>query len=728
VPDTVDGTRFALDNGVSVVSATLQADQRTVYLVTTPQPVGTTLTLTVNGVADLSGNPIAPNSTILVAAPALPPAVVSNVGSLADGYELVYSLDIPIVSKFNSVSDPYYFNQSLSTGSFDRVAYYMELVSQNINILPPNNAVTQYVWTAMDAFTTSRKKIGVPTVASTAVFQQYVSNLVVKSNVSGVSNGTYVAGGNIEFWPSNYAEGNTANIPNASATTFDFGDSGGSSTAGHGCMQVHNWAAKQTVFAFNRWGSDNSTTEMGIGNQPSGNQDWTHAANANTYTRRTLHVMARPSAPRLPYDTDTTAPTLSSAFSSRALNKVVLAFSETLSERSAIEGSFALNNGVTVSRATLQSDKRSILLSTSPLTAGQTYQVTVSGVRDRSANGNVIAAGSTATFATPAAGIPSVLSNVPEIGSYDLIYQLAISNTTFYANGCNYTIDESRFGATQAFDRVAYCMELTGTNGVAKWVYVSMTAFTNDLSKIGVPTANRGAMFQQYVSNLNVYASLNVAGVSVTTGEGIPVGNIEFWPSTYGTSNDKNVSGANAFTYDFGDGGSPNGTTAGYGSMQIHNFAAGQSIMALNHFGSDNYVPAIGIGNNPVIGSDPDWTATLNASTYSVKNLYVLVHWNTLPPSQGAGPEIFVQPQSRTTFAGKNVSFYVQAAGATTYQWRCNGVWIPNATRSVLELAPAVRSNAGTYDVLVYSASGSYTVSQSATLSFLPPGTLLRLR
>ena len=723
-PDTVDGTRFALDNGVSVISATLQSDQRTVYLVTTPQPNGTTLTLTVNGVVDLAGNSIAANSTITVAPPTLPPTLLANVGGLADGYKLVYSLDIPLNGTFNGSVDPYYYNQSLATGSFDRVAYYMELVSQNINILPPNNATTQYVWTAMDAFTQNRNQIGVPTVASAAVFQQYVSNLVVKSNVSGVSNGTYVAGGNIEFWPSSYTAANTANIPGASGSTYDFGDSGGTSTAGYGSMQVHNSGAKQTLFALNNWGTDGNRLDIGIGNQTTGNPDWTQINNAANYSRRILHVMIRPTGPIVPIIVDTNAPTLSSALASRSLDKVSLTFSETLSDRAALDGTFALNNGVSVYGATLLSDKKTIILATSPLTAGQTYVVTVSGVRDRSANGNLIAAGSTAAFTIPLPGLPAVLTNVPEISGYSLIYQLAVGNTNNYANGCNYTVDESRFSVTQSYDRIAYCMELVTAGGASNWVYVSMDAFSPDITKIGVPTANRGAMFQQYVSNLNVYAS---ALASVTTGTGIPAGNIEFWPSDYSQGNTLNIPGASATTYDFGDGGA-SGTSAGHGSMQVHNFAAGQTIFSMVHFGRDGYVPGLGIGNNPIwTNNDPDWTFTLNAATYSVKNIYVLVRWSALPPSQGVGPDIFVQPQPTAKFSGQKATFYVQAVGATAYQWRFNGQWIPGATRSVLELTPATRSNMGSYDVLVYNGSG-YTVSQSAALTIFPVGTHMILR
>ena len=77
------------------------------------------------------------------------------------------------------------------------------------------------------------------------------------------------------------------------------------------------------------------------------------------------------------------------------------------------------------------------------------------------------------------------------------------------------------------FDRIAYCLDLTTTDGVRTWVYVSMDAFTYDIGKIGVPIYQRGAEYQQKVANMNVYAS---EGANVTTGTGIETGNIEFWP------------------------------------------------------------------------------------------------------------------------------------------------------------------------------------------------------
>ncbi len=934
---SVEGTRFALDNGVSVLSATLLPDLRTVCLTTTPQPFGVSLTLTVGGIRDTSpaANAVPAGTTLAVTKYEVPPEVAANAGTLANGYTLIYALDIPTVGNFNASPAFYRYDQGLAAGVFDRVAYYVEL--QKID------GTFQYVWVSMDAFTNRADKLGVPTAASGAVYQRHVSNLDVASNVAGITNGTGLAGGSLEFWASDYTATNSAAIPGASDTVCDFGDSIGSAVAGSGSMQIHNSTFGHTLFALNKWGKDGVTLEMGIGNQSTGNKDWTGAANAASFTRRTLYVLIRPVAPpalppevtaRVPgatgyhlaytidlptngsfntssptyysvnnttnglpdlfsriayylelqsgsdptqfiwtamdaftadarrigvptnnchfqqrvtrldvlsnvdgiangmglatgniefwpldygssnasnvpnassstYDLgdvyygtgdygsmqvhnygatqtlfavnnfnnnhplcigigncpsptnggvdwtfktnadtynhrrlhvfvlpggnfsapDTTRPTLVNVAASRSLNQVAIGFSRTLADNAATPSFFTLNNGATVTGARLLPSKKDVVLTTSALTAGQAYTVSVTGVRDRS-SGNLILPGSTISFIAPTASeTTSSLTNVTEAATYTLIYQLAISNTVNYVpGGAPYSVDESRFMQAQPFDRVAYCLDLKGTNGVSQWVYVSMNAFTNDLTKIGVPTTERGVIFQQYVSNMNVYASANAA---VTTGVGITAGNIEFWPCNYNQSNSKGITGANGGTYDFGDNPTGTGTNAGHGCMQVHNYLAAHTILSMTHFGYNGITPGLGIGNNTST-ADPDWTLTYSAPAYAMKNLYVLAHAVSQSEGTGTQPDIWTQPQSRHVRAGEPVVFSVFSPTATSYQWRKNGVSIPGATQSSLEFNPAEVADAGRYDVLVCSAGGT-ALSNSATLSVTRIGMMVIL-
>lgn len=302
---------------------------------------------------------------------------------------------------------------------------------------------------------------------------------------------------------------------------------------------------------------------------------------------------------------------------------------------------------------------------------------------------------------------------------------LAVSNTVSYANGAQYLTDESKFQRIQPFDRVAYCMELV-TNGVTKWVWVSMDAYTNDLSMIGVPTADRDDPFiQQYVSNLNVYASDNVANTTVTTGL-VAAGNIEFWSSNYGAGNSKSIPNASAANYDFGDDrGSNRG--AGHGSMQVHNFAQSQTVFSLISFGSNGRTPGLGIGNNPLAGNDPDWTFTYNARTYSAKNIYILARQGVPRGTSGARPDIWNQPEplSLRILVGGSATFSVYSPNATAFQWRKNGVCIPGATSAWLEIRPAALTDSGVYEAVVYGTGTSCVLTRGSTLSVLSAGTIM---
>ncbi len=282
---------FSLDGGVDILRLSFGDDHHEVVLDTTFHPDDTPLTLTVNGARDTSpnANPIAPDSTIAVAEatiPALPTEVATNVGVASDGYELVYSLNIPTTGNFNA-GNPYAVDLSDAPGPFSRIAYYVETER--------SGQAPEFVWVAMDAFATSKGAIGIPTAASGAVFQQPVANMEVISNVAGVETGSGLTGGNLEFWPTNYTQPNGAGVPGASDATYDFGDTRTASGT-HGSMQVHNAAEAQTIFAMNNWGADGNPIALGLGNQPSGNPDWTFANNAGTYTRRVLHVMVLPEA------------------------------------------------------------------------------------------------------------------------------------------------------------------------------------------------------------------------------------------------------------------------------------------------------------------------------------------------------------------------------------------------------------------------------------------------
>nr|MDQ2732858.1 sialate O-acetylesterase [Armatimonadota bacterium] len=189
----------------------------------------------------------------------------------AKDYRLVYDLDL---SKLAHDITYDVDDRAKVAGPFDRIAYFLELQK-------PGEPV-QYVYASMDAFTTDLAKIGIPTLASGAVFQQKVKNVNVISNAAGIVNGNGLQGCNIEFWPHNYDAPNTIGIPNASNDTYDFGDHMVDPADGYGSMQVHNYEAKQTLFGINHWVAG-PNADLGIGNSDGKSFDWTFAANGAQY-------------------------------------------------------------------------------------------------------------------------------------------------------------------------------------------------------------------------------------------------------------------------------------------------------------------------------------------------------------------------------------------------------------------------------------------------------------
>ena len=203
----------------------------------------------------------------------------------AKEYKLVYALDPTKPQAINNNADIRYDvdNKTDITGQIVSIAYFMKLT---------RGGNDSYVFVSMDPFTLDVKKIGVPVKAVGERFQTKVKNLLVKSNVPGVANGSFPEG-NIEFFDCNYAQQNAAAIPGASDATFDFGDKMDTNQSpGYGCMQVHNFTQKQTVFSFNQWPAG-SNCDLGIGNSPTGNPDWTFRSNAKEYQAGTLLILVK---------------------------------------------------------------------------------------------------------------------------------------------------------------------------------------------------------------------------------------------------------------------------------------------------------------------------------------------------------------------------------------------------------------------------------------------------
>ena len=941
-PDSVTPTSFAFTGGIVLKSYSVLPDGRTVRLLMSRMPADQQTSVTIANIRDVSGNKMVSDTRTLTPT-GVPASIASRVGSLANGYELVYLSDIPIRGNANS-TNAYQVDFSSRQGSFDRVAYYMELVGAN-------GTTTQYVWVAFDPLTQDKKKIGFPTTASGAIWQQKLTNMDVVANVSGITNYTACAYGNIEFWPTDYVQNNALVIDNANSSYFDFGDER-KTTGTHGSMQIHNFRDMVTLFAINNWGSDGNTLGIGIGNRSGTNdKDWTNASNSGSYGRRLLYVFVRPAtrpnsnapatvvanvpdaanyfhlytvniparnamfssavsnaayhvvnnfntAPRnigriayylelvdsndstqyvwtamdafetnlaklsIPTNTcyyqrtvnnldvksnvgsvtqgtglqtgyiefcpsdysaanankipgasesaydfgdtlnsatttghgcmqvhnwslgktlfgignfnnvatldigigdgaasgvapdwtltgragnyksrtlyvfvqegavsDVTAPYLVTAVASRSGNQVCATFSETLAEQATNVSYYALNSNVTVTAAQLAPNQRDVMLTLSPaLAAGGSYTLTVRPlVADRSTSLNPCA-GRTFTITVASNAVPAVLANIAETASYTLVNQLSLANSTYSRHlGAPYSIDEGKF-YNKAFDRLAYCLELVGTNGVTQWSFVSMDAFTEDLTKVGLPTADRKAGFQQYVTNVSIqaYSSATAPTPPIQTGV-VARANIEFWPANYSAGNAKGIPGASDSTYDFGDywDGS---VVAGHGCMQIHNYAAQQTILSISQFTQGSTGIGFGTCNNTGNASDKDWTFLSNQSAYTVKNLYVLARiTGDVPMRSTANLRMWKQPASQEVSEFSAVTFTAYSPDATSYQWFKNGVLIPGATQASYEIRRARVTDEGDYAVVAYKSISETTVSTVATLSVRQRGLLFIL-
>ena len=98
---------------------------------------------------------------------------------------------------------------------------------------------------------------------------------------------------------------------------------------------------------------------------------------------------------------DTTRPAIAAAGNAGDLQVAFVTFSEAVEAASATNAAnYALSGGVTVLRAGFGVDARTIVLTTTPMSANSTYTLTVNNVRDRATTPNTILANSQRAFST----------------------------------------------------------------------------------------------------------------------------------------------------------------------------------------------------------------------------------------------------------------------------------------------------------------------------------------
>lgn len=199
------------------------------------------------------------------------------------GFRPIYEIDLAVAPKFSQKAPVYKIDNSKTAGDFTQVAYLLQLQTQGGGI--------QYVMTSMDAFSKDIRKLAIPYQKTHTLLQKKVTNLTVRSNVKGVPSVTNDNGGCIEFFSLNYGTPCALKLPGGDSRKYDFDDTSSDSGA-YGCMQVHSWKAKTTLFAINNF--NGGTIDIGIGNNTKGeHKDYTFMNNAAEYTTRRLTIFVK---------------------------------------------------------------------------------------------------------------------------------------------------------------------------------------------------------------------------------------------------------------------------------------------------------------------------------------------------------------------------------------------------------------------------------------------------
>ena len=720
VADAPSVAAFKLSNGVAVRKAVRMAgNSRVVTLTTGAVEWVDGLSLTATAVAsDTPSRSYAPTTVAVTPPPvpavdplAPPEQVVSRVTAAQD-FQLLYTLKLfgGMMAVWNGAhwtgergwSEIHEVDNSAAVGAFDRVGFMMELVSAE------DPAVTNWIWTAFDAFSANPGDYDIPTPQCKNV--RTVDNMDVDSNVAGIVKGTGITTGNIEFWPHNYGTGPGLQGIGGNDLTCDYNDSFVEDGT-FGCMQVHNYGAQQTLWSVTQFNSWNQIG-IGIGNDPDTGRanympDYTFAnnadQNASQYSSMKLYVVVRPDPSS---NLDMTLYNPQRAVCSPDRSQVCVVCEGEASVSAADVSRFEVNGAAPASVRVSRTDPHAFILDlAAPLAPASTATITTRFERGYNF--------SNAVFVTPNEVWEDVAS-VDEFGDYLQVSELSID--TGYNSSLAVPYHADRWSALDdlVFDRIAYSLELESNEGVRQWVWVSMDAYTDDLGKLGLPSVTRDIFFWQFVENLKVRASANA---NVVSGEWSR-GNIEITPSNYGGGNVLNIPNADA-SWDFGnDPAGGNGTTFGYGCFKINNHQVSQMVIGASLLNGGGVKLFIGNNTEDVGTGGLDGTMAPNTTDrYAIRRLRAYVRPLAISGDKGLGPQFLLQPASLKIDRDETeVVLTSYAPGAVRYQWRKNGVPMAGMTGSVLVTTMVRSEKSAAFDVVAYLDNENYTVSVQATI------------
>ncbi len=157
--------------------------------------------------------------------------------------------------------------------------------------------------------------------------------------------------------------------------------------------------------------------------------------------------------------------------------RIQITFSEIVEPGSATNaGNYAIDNGILIHSASLQSDRRTVHLTTSEHQVGKAYTLTVSNVTDLALPANKIAAGSTFSYSLSTEGNdvtpPTItLANLLSATELNVYFSEPVDSTTA-TNAGNYQITpavqilSARIGASHNLVQLTTAEHLSGTNYV----------------------------------------------------------------------------------------------------------------------------------------------------------------------------------------------------------------------------------------------------------------------
>lgn len=116
----------------------------------------------------------------------------------------------------------------------------------------------------------------------------------MRTNVSSVKPLTNSRDGFVEFYTSSYLPKRSSTPAGGDDRVHDFNDTPTNpSKFGYGCLQVHDLAAKKTIFSFNHFNNARVACDVGIGTATTRHPDWTFSANAGAYKARRISVWVK---------------------------------------------------------------------------------------------------------------------------------------------------------------------------------------------------------------------------------------------------------------------------------------------------------------------------------------------------------------------------------------------------------------------------------------------------